>query len=84
VHWADERCSTLAGRRTSNTLYKLAKRSVEYEMGMKKIKCFKVVANTKIEGLGKTKSIFYYNEEYGFVYMRFKTINNQIIEFRMI
>lgn len=83
-HWGDERWITWEGRRTSYSKYKLVDTNVDYDLGEKKIRCFKILAHTKIEGLGKTKSVFYYNEVYGFVYMYFKTINNQIIEFKMI
>jgi len=83
-HWGDERWITWEGRRTSYSTYKLGNTKVDYDLGKEKIKCSKIIAHTKIEGLGKTKSIFYYNEEYGFVYMSFKTINNQIIEFKML
>lgn len=83
-HWGDERWITWKGRRTSHSKYKLVDTNVDYDLGEKKIRCFKILARTKIEGLGKTKSVFYYNEVYGFVYMYFKTINNQIIEFKMI
>lgn len=83
-HWGDERWITWEGRRTSHSTYKLVERNVDYELGKEKIKCFKIIAHTKIEGLGNTESIFYYHEVYGFVYMFFKTINDQIIEFKMI
>lgn len=83
-HWGDERWITWKGRRLSKTKYELSDKKQKYFLGNKKIKCLKIIAHTKIQNLGETESIFYYNEEYGFVYMWFKTINNQIIEFKML
>lgn len=82
--WGDKRWIEWSGMKTSISIYKLADTKANYKIKESNIKCFKINAHTKIQGLGTTESMFYYNEYYGFVYMRFKTINNKIIEFKMI
>lgn len=82
-HWGDERWITWEGSRVTKSTYKLADSLVNYSFRGKKIKCYKIVASTKIENLGETSSVFYFNRNYGFVFMSFRTINNKLIEFEM-
>ena len=71
------------GRNIAKSKYKLIG-NVYYQFGDQRLECYKISANTKIDALGETENIFYYNQKYGFVYMFFKTINNKIIELKMI
>lgn len=82
-HWGDKRWMTWKGRNIAYSKYQL-KDTINYDLGNQKIECFEILATTKIEALGETETVFYYNEEFGFVYMLFKTINNKYIEFKMI
>lgn len=82
-HWADERWVTWKGRKTSYSTYNVVD-FVLYEFGGKILNCIEIAACTKIDDLGFTESTFYYNVDHGFVYMFFKTINNQNIEFKLI
>lgn len=58
--------------------------SINFKYNDDIINCIKITANTKIDGLGETNSVFYYNKIYGFVYMNFKTIDNKEIEFKLM
>lgn len=82
-YWGDKRWLTWSGRKESNSEYKVTG-TVNYKFGQNTLKCTKIVANTSIPSLGNTKSVFYYNSNYGFVFMQFQTINNKLIELRMI
>jgi len=82
-HWADERWLIWKGRNTSFSKYQL-NGTIIFNLGNQKLECSEIVAITTIKALGETESKFYYNHKYGFVYMRFKTINDQVIEFKMI
>lgn len=83
-HWSDKNWIEWKGNRTSISNYKLEKKIVNYKLGNKKIKCFKIRAVTVINNLGITFSTFYYNDEYGFLRMIFKTINKKKIEFNLM
>ena len=83
-YWSDKKWKEWKGNRTSITEYKVGSKPFFFKLGENKIKCYKIRAYTAIGNLGRTSSIFYYNEQYGFVHMIFKTINNKTIELRLI
>lgn len=82
-HWGDKRWATWEGRRTSQSIYE-RKELVSYKFGNRNLDCIEISACTTVEDLGFTESTFYYNDELGFVYMFFRTINNKTIEFKLI
>ena len=83
-HWGDKKWIEWIGRRTSVSTYKIERRNVSYMVDNQDVKCIVIQAITEIANLGKTSSIFYYNDDYGFVRMIFNTIDNRKIEFNMI
>lgn len=83
-HWSDERWLMWTGRKWNKSKYTLLDEEVDFQIKNQTIKCKKIKAISKLEDLGDTESIFYYNEDYGFVYMRFKLINNKILELHLI
>lgn len=82
--WGNEKWITWEGLRRSTSTYTALEIPVVYLLGNEKIDCVEINASTTIPDLGKTSSVFYYNEKYGFVRMVFVTINNKKIEFRLI
>lgn len=83
-HWGDKKWIEWEGKRTSISKYKVIDTNAYYRIDNQDIKCIVIHANTEIPNLGKTNSIFYYNDDYGFVRMIFNTIDNRKIEFNMI
>ncbi|UKB84880.1 hypothetical protein LF887_04400 [Chryseobacterium sp. MEBOG06] len=68
---------------TASTKYK-AVREISYTFKDEKISCIEIQAKTTIPQIGDTKTIFYYNEKYGFVKMLFTTLNKKQIQFNLI
>jgi len=83
-HWADERWLLWTGRKMNNSHYRLTDENAKFKFRGEDILCKRIEAVSHLEDLGETESIFLYNEDYGFVYMYFKLINNQIVELRLI
>ncbi|SIQ27077.1 hypothetical protein SAMN05880574_10931 [Chryseobacterium sp. RU37D] len=82
--WGNEKWVTWEGFKTSTSNYTKSETPVEFILGDKKIECIEIQATTTIPNIGKTNSVFHYNEKYGFVRMIFTTINDKNIEFKLI
>ncbi|MCL1666984.1 hypothetical protein M2T82_02795 [Elizabethkingia ursingii] len=82
--WGNKNWIEWEGYRTANSTYELTKDNILYSFQGKDILCSEISAFTSIPGLGKTNANFYYNSTYGFVRMTFTTINNKIIELKLL
>ncbi|MCD9856506.1 hypothetical protein LUD75_17425 [Epilithonimonas sp. JDS] len=81
--WGDKKWIEWEGRRTSKSNYKVIDSKKVFKLGNDDIECIEIQTNTVIPNLGNTKSVFYYNSDYGFVRMLFTTIDGRKIEFNL-
>ncbi|ROI02986.1 hypothetical protein EGI16_12520 [Chryseobacterium sp. G0240] len=81
--WGNKKWAEWEGTKTAVSHYHKAENSI-FLFKDEKLDCIKIDAETDIEGIGKTTSVFYYNDRYGFVKMIFTTINKKKIELNLI
>ena len=82
--WGNEKWLQWKGYKTTLTNYEKEDKFFTYRLDNKDILCYKIQATTMIYDTGTTKSTFLYSPEYGFVFMRFETINGKYLEFNLV
>ncbi len=83
-NWGNKQWIEWEGVKTAYSIYELTRENIVYNLQGKNILCSEIKAYTNIPELGKTNATFYYNSTYGFVQMTFITINNKIIELKLL
>ncbi|MCP1251108.1 hypothetical protein NK212_04510 [Elizabethkingia sp. S0634] len=83
-NWGNKQWIEWEGIKTAYSIYELTRENIIYNLQGKDILCSEIKAYTNIPELGKTNATFYYNSTYGFVQMTFTTINNKIIELKLL